>query len=138
MADCNENEQFEDNVMSVTYVPIKRSETYSEDFPADNEKSVQVGTNTSDASTSTRSTKKKRRSRSMSASSSIVEDDTDYYAHESKNKRRRKYRSGAPILFLSIPSLLILTYKKVQANEIVIIFSEWKTPRPRITIVRTK
>lgn len=58
-----------------------------------------------DTGTSTRSTRKRNRSRRNSQSvgpyipEDIVEDDTDYYAHErKKRKRKRRARSQSGIL----------------------------------------
>ncbi|CAG9833007.1 unnamed protein product [Diabrotica balteata] len=114
MAECTEETGFEDNVLSVKYVPLVRNankideystESSEEEFESNvKDSEVEAVADQADASTSTRSerSRKKRRhskdSKNNSRSSSIdaYEDNTDYYAHERKifgkfknNKRNR-------------------------------------------------
>ncbi|CAH1971818.1 unnamed protein product [Acanthoscelides obtectus] len=109
MAQCKESDEFSDNVMSVKYVPLTMSaeDIYNVDdtIPEDGEKSKDSEVNAIadqlDATTSTRRCRsRKGRSRSSSRnalqSEDIVQDDTDYYAHERKRKRRHRTRSRTP------------------------------------------
>ncbi|KAJ8941616.1 hypothetical protein NQ318_000322 [Aromia moschata] len=104
MADCGENNVFEDNVMIVKYVPLVRTTNNrlvdEEIMQEDNENSslkdseISATVDQLDASTSTRSDKKqRRRSRSKSVASNCstsneeIVDDVDYYAHEHSGSR---------------------------------------------------
>lgn len=87
MAECLPEQIFEDNVMSVTYVPVTRKPK-SEGNNLSKETQAVVSVSVNDASTSTMSNRTRRRSQSKNRAESS-EDDTDYYAHERKNKRRR-------------------------------------------------
>nr|CAH7765332.1 unnamed protein product [Callosobruchus chinensis] len=107
MAECNESAEFVDNVMSVKYVPLTRTEEDSYDIedviPEDGEKlkdsEVNAVADQLNATTSTRSSRRRRRrssskSRNSAQAEDVLQDDTDYYAHERKRKRgRRRSRS---------------------------------------------
>ncbi|XP_022916728.1 ribonuclease Z, mitochondrial isoform X2 [Onthophagus taurus] len=113
MAKCDENKEFSDNVMIVQYILLERKkkiepkiEDIAEEIDLDSDlsgfsKNTQAGSSmeTSDASTSTKSPKRRRRSRRSSESvgrystPDVVEDNTDYYAHERKPKRKHRARS---------------------------------------------
>ncbi|KAL1494480.1 hypothetical protein ABEB36_010074 [Hypothenemus hampei] len=91
MAECNENTVFEDSVMTVKYVLLKKGEMA---------KSVQVGIEKCEVGTSTNNPRR-RRKRSLSQTQALIEsDDTDYYAHERKRSKkpykRRQSRSRSP------------------------------------------
>ncbi|KAK9692788.1 Metallo-beta-lactamase superfamily [Popillia japonica] len=117
MADCQLGNKFEDNVMTVEYVPLERYETFgntSKEKAMNQEESIITSTSselssevnsldkdiqagssihTVDTGTSTRSTRRRNRSRRNSQSigpyipEDIIEDDTDYYAHELSGTR---------------------------------------------------
>ncbi|XP_018570801.1 ribonuclease Z, mitochondrial [Anoplophora glabripennis] len=99
MADCSENNVFEDNVISVRYVPLTRTSNLVVDDNqsaktsenGDDFKNAEVNATVvqSEASTSTRNEKKLRRRSASSSSTSeeIVEDNVDYYAHEHSGRR---------------------------------------------------
>ncbi|XP_072394529.1 ribonuclease Z, mitochondrial isoform X2 [Diabrotica undecimpunctata] len=105
MAECTEETGFEDNVLSVKYVPLVRNANKMDESSTENsedefesnvkDSEVEAVADQADASTSTRSerSRKKRRhskdSKNNSRSSSIdaYEDNTDYYAHEKSGTR---------------------------------------------------
>ncbi|XP_048520039.1 ribonuclease Z, mitochondrial isoform X2 [Dendroctonus ponderosae] len=82
MADCSETTTFEDNALRVEYVHLHKSVSQS-----GLEKDVQASVEQSEAGTSTRSEKKRSSSISSRNGESLVEDDTDYYAHEQSGRR---------------------------------------------------
>ncbi|KAJ8965129.1 hypothetical protein NQ314_004354 [Rhamnusium bicolor] len=100
MAECTENDEFQDNVIIVKYVPLTRNPDYrineekmeetTENFDNFKDSQVDATVEQTDACTSTRSNRKRGRRRSASSSSAseeIVEDDIDYYAHEHSGYR---------------------------------------------------
>ncbi|XP_050298698.1 ribonuclease Z, mitochondrial isoform X2 [Anthonomus grandis grandis] len=90
VAECTENNHFEDNVMSVKYVPICKNVKIDNDCSDVADQDVQATVDQNEVSTSTRSTRKRSRRRSSSRSSqesNVMEDNTDYYAHEQSGKR---------------------------------------------------
>ncbi|XP_065164662.1 ribonuclease Z, mitochondrial isoform X3 [Atheta coriaria] len=96
MAECQEGHDFEDNVMTVKYVPLLRVPTITEhdslEVESEMDKVTQAGSSiaTMSVGTTTRDSRKRRRSSSCASSlrtSSAYEDDTDYYSHETSGKR---------------------------------------------------
>lgn len=85
MAICNEHTVFEDNVMTVRYVSLVRNGA----TPVATDKDIQVQAEQNEASTSTRSEKRSRRRSSSRTRNNeeVIEDNTDYYAHEQSGTR---------------------------------------------------
>ncbi|KAJ8922916.1 hypothetical protein NQ315_001458 [Exocentrus adspersus] len=99
MAECDDKTTFEDNVMTVTYVPLTKTcsvpvdecttEINSENGDSFKDAQINATVQQSEASTSTRNGKRQRRRSGSNSSTSdeVIEDNVDYYAHEHSGSR---------------------------------------------------